>query len=936
MSKFPSKPQRGDKALQAIYNSVCQIIDYLPTLEVRGDNKTISVSHSSVGTTIHANKNFSVTEGGGKTYSAGSGLSLSGNEFNVNVDNTTIKITPNNALCCCVQGTGGESDHFYYYNCPDCSLWFYSEEISNYPNVATSWVGINPGWLYGDAECKAGFEAFQRALLLAMSGDYRNVVVATGLDPDNNVTGIKAIGSESVSTWYSNDYPYPSIWVNPNWLSGGTSCQAGYNAITATVNKYLTGLTGEGDTLKKTNNGLSWEQDNNDGGSGGDDYVFKYAAAFDTLIFASNSGSVYNSEDEDEIGSNYIYVNDAWLAGDTPCKAGFMAIESAIIRAMSGDSTTTVVSNSDEDVKGIGSQSVSTYMNEIWVNPAWLSGGTNCQAGYQGITGAVAKYLNSLTVAETGGNTLKKDGSNGFGWYKDNAGSVGDNDHVFKYADPFSSLIFASNSGSVYNSDESKIGENNVYINVDWLAGNTECQAGYDAICSAVYKYLTGISTYDATSSTLKINPTNNTLYWGESSDIPAPIANTVLSADSSKQMAWTTLNIPPPTPGDGNKVFKYDDPFSSLIFATNDADDYDSDEEDITANHIYVNSDWIAGNTECKEGLYAVSAAMVKSLNALPHDATSCTLKIDNATSALYWGEDLSGDSTPSTVFDLLEQGPNIKLTKLANGKTQISGAAGGSSPTPTPGGGIAWPKYEYLCSGASEVYTQQWYTTSNGGHLRISNKGGSCAGVYIDSTRGAMQNYIGLGWNNTWILPIPPGSSFYITFDPNTSECYFDNAGSAGEPNLTPQPFAPDNNALDILKSYATSANNEKSNAYDAYDSASDRANWNEENYNYWYDEPEYNDKEDKQWYTNNWNEAVSYATDAATASGLASGAAAAASALYNTLTSTYDGNFLTACLQYVEQATGYAQDALNYAQWAVEAAARAKHYLDLAYPS
>ena len=54
MPKFPRKPQTGDKVLQALYDSICQIIDYLPSLEVRGDNKTTSVNHTEYGTTIKA------------------------------------------------------------------------------------------------------------------------------------------------------------------------------------------------------------------------------------------------------------------------------------------------------------------------------------------------------------------------------------------------------------------------------------------------------------------------------------------------------------------------------------------------------------------------------------------------------------------------------------------------------------------------------------------------------------------------------------------------------------------------------------------------------------------------------------------------------------------------------------------------------------------
>ena len=54
MSNFPRKPQRGDKALQALYDSVCQIIDFLPTLEVRGDSSTIRVNSFRGGKVIEA------------------------------------------------------------------------------------------------------------------------------------------------------------------------------------------------------------------------------------------------------------------------------------------------------------------------------------------------------------------------------------------------------------------------------------------------------------------------------------------------------------------------------------------------------------------------------------------------------------------------------------------------------------------------------------------------------------------------------------------------------------------------------------------------------------------------------------------------------------------------------------------------------------------
>lgn len=48
----PRKPQRGDKVLQSLYDSVCQIIDFLPSLQIVGDNKTLKVDSFGSGKTI--------------------------------------------------------------------------------------------------------------------------------------------------------------------------------------------------------------------------------------------------------------------------------------------------------------------------------------------------------------------------------------------------------------------------------------------------------------------------------------------------------------------------------------------------------------------------------------------------------------------------------------------------------------------------------------------------------------------------------------------------------------------------------------------------------------------------------------------------------------------------------------------------------------------
>lgn len=66
MATLPRKPQRGDKVLQSLHDSICAIIDFLPSLEIRGDNKTIKVNSFATGKTIEAIQKSSspATEGG--------------------------------------------------------------------------------------------------------------------------------------------------------------------------------------------------------------------------------------------------------------------------------------------------------------------------------------------------------------------------------------------------------------------------------------------------------------------------------------------------------------------------------------------------------------------------------------------------------------------------------------------------------------------------------------------------------------------------------------------------------------------------------------------------------------------------------------------------------------------------------------------------------
>lgn len=57
MAKFPKKPRTGQKTIASLYRSICQIIDYLPSLTVKGDGRSTSVSNTSKGSIISVKSN---------------------------------------------------------------------------------------------------------------------------------------------------------------------------------------------------------------------------------------------------------------------------------------------------------------------------------------------------------------------------------------------------------------------------------------------------------------------------------------------------------------------------------------------------------------------------------------------------------------------------------------------------------------------------------------------------------------------------------------------------------------------------------------------------------------------------------------------------------------------------------------------------------------
>lgn len=74
MSIFPRKPMQGDNAIESVVHSVNQIIDFLPSLEIRGDDKTVRINSFGTGKTIEVISMPQNIIGGGEQQSVNSNI----------------------------------------------------------------------------------------------------------------------------------------------------------------------------------------------------------------------------------------------------------------------------------------------------------------------------------------------------------------------------------------------------------------------------------------------------------------------------------------------------------------------------------------------------------------------------------------------------------------------------------------------------------------------------------------------------------------------------------------------------------------------------------------------------------------------------------------------------------------------------------------------
>lgn len=335
--------------------------------------------------------------------------------------------------------------------------------------------------------------------------------------------------------------------------------------------------------------------------------------------------------------------------------------------------------------------------------------------------------------------------------------------------------------------------------------------------------------------------------------------------------------------------------------------------------NHITIQQTEMVGGVEQQLKYPRINCDLSEGTNIqiTTGGVINCTLSGDNSTVFINDGvisakaqESQWRSLTPS----LLSVDNNNHTLSAA---TQSGGGGGG-------GVGGAWPMWENMCGSGHLVYTEQWYTTSTGGWLRLSNRNGGsyhgCNSIYIDPVVPAEgvegQNHIGLGNAMvSFFLPVPPGSSFWIGM-PDDAECWFDGTTSPATHTST------DHAAMNELKSQAESARDVFNSASSNFGNASDNFNSASSYWESYY--PDNLDESDKDSFYNWWNEISGYA-DSLTSQ------VEELEWWQDTIETTYEGMSTNEGLKYVTSAQTFYLSASAWATSAVNWAVQAKYYYD-----
>lgn len=273
--KFPNKPRAGQKTIAALYRSICQIIDYLPTLTVKGDGRSTSVSTTSNGSIISvkssSNSNW-IYKGDYQKYIFGEGVKAEYDEqiisgltgvakellpkyvtLNISGDGTYISASIPSTITDPViisyigpvpSGGGGSGSIVYTAGSgisisgntiqttflPGCDIWFWDHTNDGVSpgNYITIENGLSAGFgiKFKDNNQEGDYHMHYIGVDLA-GGDYISIVTGTtaGGTPVNYPTircNLSATGYIGLSTVYLNQYDTGAI-ITTNLHGDGTT-----------------------------------------------------------------------------------------------------------------------------------------------------------------------------------------------------------------------------------------------------------------------------------------------------------------------------------------------------------------------------------------------------------------------------------------------------------------------------------------------------------------------------------------------------------------------------------------------------------------------------------------------------------------------------------------------------------------------------------------
>lgn len=881
MAVFPQKPRSGQKVLQGLYNSVCQIIDYLPSLEVRGDNSSTSVTKTSNGTIVHSNTGFDSIEDLRARYRFHNGImaednkiyvrsTLTGGRF-IDVDyyeqneqgeevekeyptincmlsgGRDIQITQGGIINYTGSGGGGASGYTYtgdgdlgsghifvdysYTNPVICSNLCYIDDLLNYP-ISGGGIGSELHFAQiRDIKDGAGTQVDYHWTSIGDSTEEGGQLIkfVDGVCVNLNVSGGTYITTNFHQGVGYGDYTSASIDCNLSGTYNWYPHTSGFIAIVpqTDANQNITGgiistnlHAGSGIAIDPQTGEITCTIEGGGGSGGGNTY---YADNF-TLSTTSPTGNTFYLYDVYPLltGRGGITVD---RYGDSPLYPGY-ALGTVISCPVYLPSTGIAII--DDPTPGTQNKYVAITADfdyhagtGISIDPATRT--INCTVEPGG--GGETYYADESTIKLSSTN-------NTFYLYDvepllTGAGGI----RVYNYGTDGLGRRVTGISATPYTGGDN-ISVDNYVISMTATIPTKTSDLTNDSHFITINDVPPG-SVYQGDNVTIAASGTNNNIFY-VIDGVFAPLTTVVnLSTELSGHIDYVSSNFP----------ISASEIINDVPFVTSSDLDayYKVSAFNAVGDHLqYVprlgrlnctltGGDWIQideqDNINCT----------LTNVSDLNNDAGYITT-VDIPPSTTYIGTSgiviepiLDENQQPttssfiglSTVYDLLSEGPNIKLTKLIDGRTQISGTPEGSGGG--GGGGCPWPNYNNLGEESNTlVYPLMRYSTSTGGWLRISCRGGTsrCVGVWIGD------NYYGLGKGEamTWSLAIPPASSFYVDVDWNLNNfIWFDSTVTPGTITIqqhdywfTPPQWDPDRQTISEARDTFFNARSEETQCY------------------------------------------------------------------------------------------------------------------------